>query len=133
ESELSVDELATLARLASKLAKTSETSLDVSSKALAPLRAATSTRDERTVRWTGGGGFAIARLGPSMYDVEDGPEGRTEVYLSQAATNGAWSAAIAGQLGYRRTPDHPVFAGVKGRERLAVIDGVADETVIRDV
>lgn len=133
ESELSVDELATLARLASKLAKTSETSLDVSSKALAPLRAATRTRDEKTVRWTGGGGFAIARLGPSMYAVEDGPEGRTEVYLSQAATNGAWSAAIAGQLGYRRTPDHPVFAGVKGRERLAVIDGVADETVIRDL
>lgn len=132
-SELSDDDLATLARLAAKLAKTSETSIDVSAKALAPLRAATRTRDETTVRWSGGGGFTIARLGPSMYDVEDGPEGRTDVYLSQAATNGAWSAAIAGQLGYRRTADHPVFAGAKGRERLAVIDGVADEAVVRDL
>ncbi|MGP5268053.1 site-specific DNA-methyltransferase [Brachybacterium alimentarium] len=132
-SELSDDDLATLARLAAKLAKTSETSIDVSAKALAPLRAATKTRDETTVRWSGGGGFTIARLGPSMYDVEDGPEGRTDVYLSQAATNGAWSAAIAGQLGYRRTADHPVFAGAKGRERLAVIDGVADEAVVRDL
>lgn len=26
-----------------------------------------------------------------------------------------------------------MFAGVKGRERLAVIDGVADEAVIRDL
>lgn len=133
ESDLSDDELATLAHLSSKLAKTSATSIDVSTKVLAPLRAATKTRDAKTVRWSGGGGFTIARLGPSMYDVEDGPEGRTEVYLSQAATNGAWSAAIAGQLGYRRTAEHPVFAGVKGRERLAVIDGVADEAVIRDL
>lgn len=97
------------------------------------LRAAARTRDEKTVRWSGGGGFTIARLGPSMYDVEDGAEGRTEVFLSPAATNGAWSAAIAGQLGYRRTAEHPVFAGQKGRERLAVIDGVADESVIRDL
>lgn len=133
DSELSDEELATLARLATKLAKASDTSIDVSAKVLAPLRAVTKTRDEKTVSWTGGGGFTIARLGPSMYDVEDGPEGRTEVYLSQAATNGAWSAAIAGQLGYRRTADHPVFAGVKGRERLAVIDGVADEAVMRDL
>lgn len=132
-SELSDDDLATLARLAAKLAKTSETRIDVSAKALAPLRAATKTRDETTVRWSGGGGFTIARLGPSMYDVEDAAEGRTEVYLSQAATNGAWSAAVAGQLGYRRTADHPVFAGVKGRERLAVIDGVADEAIVRDL
>lgn len=97
------------------------------------LRAAARTRDEKTVRWTGGGGFTVARLGPSMYDVEDRPNGKVEVYLSPAATNGAWATAIAGQLGYHRTADHPVFAGLQGRERLAVIDGVADETVIRDL
>lgn len=131
DSDLSDEDLVTLARLAAKLAKTSSTSIDISAKVLAPLRAATKTRAEKTVRWSGGGGFTIARLGPSMYDVEDGPEGRTEVFLSPAATNGAWSAAIAGQLGYRRTAEHPVFAGQKGRERLAVVDGVADESVIR--
>lgn len=97
------------------------------------LRAAARTREQKTTRWTGGGGFTVARVGPTMYDVEDGPDGKVEVFLSPAATNGAWSAAIAGQLGYRRTPEHPVFAGKKGRERLAVIDGVADESVIRDL
>lgn len=97
------------------------------------LRAAARTREQQTTRWTGGGGFAVARVGPTMYDVEDGPDGKVEVFLSPAATNGAWSAAIAGQLGYRRTPEHRVFAGTKGRERLAVIDGVADESVIRDL
>lgn len=132
-SNLTDDELMTLARLAAKLAKTSGTSVDVSKQALTPLRAATKTRDKATVRWSGGGGFTIARLGPSMYEVEDGPDGRTEVFLSPAATNGAWAAAIAGQLGYRSTPDHPVFAGCKGRERLAVVDGVADDLVIRDL
>lgn len=132
-SKLSDDELATLARLAAKLAKTSGATVDVSKQALAPLRATTKTRNEKTIRWSGGGGFTIARLGPSMYEVEDGPDGRTEVFLSPAATNGAWAAAIAGQLGYRSTPDHPVFAGCKGRERLAVVDGVADELVIRDL
>lgn len=132
-SGLSDEELATLARLAAKLAKTSTTGIDITAKALAPLRAATKTREETTICWSGGGGFTIARIGPSMYDVEDGPEGRTEVFLSPAATNGAWSAAVSGQLGYRRTADHPVFVGQKGRERLAVIDGVADEFVIRDL
>lgn len=131
--DLTNDELATLTRLLSKLSKAADTTVDVSSQAVSSLKAATKTRDEKTVRWTGGGGFSIARLGPSMYDVEDGPDGKVEVFLSPAATNGAWAGSIAGQLGYRRTPDHPVFAGRKGRERLAVIDGVADETVIRDL
>lgn len=94
------------------------------------LRDATATREEKTVLWEGGGGFTVARMGPSMYgmDDEDG-----EVYLSSEATNGAWSKAIAGQLKFTLTPDNPVFAGVRKRQRLAVIDGVADETVVRTV
>lgn len=94
------------------------------------LRAATKTRDEKTVQWAGGGGFTIARMGPTMYDVDD-TDG--EVYLSAAATNGAWSKAIAGQLKFTLTPEDPVFCGKKNRQRLAVIDGVADETVVRTV
>lgn len=132
-SNLTDDELSTLAKLLGKFSKNAATTVDVSRQALAPLRAGTRTREQKIVRWSGGGGFTIARLGPSMYEVEDGPDGRTEVFLSPAATNGAWAAAIAGQLGYRSTPDHPVFAGCKGRERLAVVDGVADELVIRDL
>lgn len=95
---------------------------------LKALRAATKTRDEKTVNWSGGGGFTVAQMGPSMYEVDDEDGG---VFLSAAATNGAWSKAIAGQLGFTLTPDHAVFCGVRGRQRLLVVDGVADEQVIR--
>jgi len=98
--------------------------------ALKALRTATKTRDVRTVQWTGGGGFQVARMGPSMYEVDDASG---EVFLSPAATNGAWSRAVAGQLKFTRTPDDPVFCGRKGRQRLAVVDGVVDENVIRTI
>lgn len=76
-----------------------------------------------------GGGFTVARMGPSMYEVdEDG-----ELYLSSESTNGAWSQAVAGQLRFTLTPEDPVFCGMRRRQRLAVIDGVADETVVRTV
>ena len=97
---------------------------------LKALRTATRTRDEVTVQWEGGGGFTIAHMGPSMYDVDDETG---DVFLSRHATNGAWSKAIAGQLRFTLTPDHPVFCGVRGRQRLAVIDGVANETIINTV
>ncbi len=94
------------------------------------LRGATKTRDETTVLWEGGGGFTVAKMGPSMYEVDD-EDGM--VFLSPEATNGAWSKAIAGQLKFALTPDDPVFCGVRKRQRLAVIDGVADETVVGTV
>ena len=81
-------------------------------------------------RWEGGGGFTVAKMGPSMYEVDD-EDG--QVFLSPDATNGAWSKAIAGQLKFTLTPGDPVFCGVRNRQRLAVIDGVADETVVRTV
>lgn len=97
---------------------------------LKALRAATRTRDAVTVQWEGGGGFTVAHMGPSMYDVDDETG---DVFLSQHATNGAWSKAIAGQLRFTLTPGHPVFCGVRGRQRLAVIDGVANETIINTI
>ena len=100
------------------------------SAAIKALRTVTKTRIEKTVQWNGGGGFTVAKMGPSMYEVDD-EDG--EVYLSAEATNGAWSKAVAGQLEFTLTPDHPVFCGVRRRQRLAVIDGVVDETVVRTV
>lgn len=94
------------------------------------LKKATKTKDETEKQWQGGGGYTVARIGPSMFDVDD--EDGT-VYFSQAATNGAWSKAVAGHLGYALTPDNPVFCGSKRRMRLAVLDGVADEHVVRTV
>ncbi len=103
--------------------------VDVMPQVRALLREKAKTRNDTTLLWEGGGGFTVARVGPSMYEVDDDGE----VYLSAAATNGAWSKAVAGQLKFTLTPDHPVFCGVRNRQRLAVIDGVVDETIVRTV
>ena len=114
-------------RLLSKVVKNSEQEFDKT--AVKELKAATKTKQVETQLWHGGGGFAHFLVGPSMYEVdEDG-----DVYLSEAATNGAWSKSVAAQLRFTLTPEHPVFCGVRGRQRLAVIDGVADDVVIRTV
>lgn len=88
------------------------------------------TRDDRTVLWHGGGGYTHLTVGPSMYDVD--PDTR-DIYLSDAAVNGDWSKSVAAQLRFTLTDDNPVFVGIRGRQRLAVIDGVADEVVVRTV
>lgn len=132
DSPLDDDESATLLRLLTKLNAGIEGGVvvDVLPEAARALRAAARTRDETTVNWQGGGGFTVARMGPSMYEVDD--EDGT-IYLSTAATNGAWSKAVAGQLKFALTPDDPVFCGVRNRQRLTVIDGIVDETVVHTV
>lgn len=72
------------------------------------------------VGWTGGGGFRHLRVAPSMFDldVETG-----DVFLAEWASNGAFSEAVAAQLGFEQA-DSPPFCGRKGRTRLAVLDGV---------
>lgn len=79
------------------------------------------------VGWKKGGGFRILEVGPSMYDFTDG-----RAFLAEWATNGAFARAAAAQLGFA-AHDDPPFCGVKGRTRLAVIDGVVDEQVVRAI
>ena len=67
--------------------------------------------------WTGGDGFRVVDVAPSMFEESDGV-----VYLSDWAVNGALAEATAAQLGLAYAPDHP-FVGRKGRSRLAVLDG----------
>lgn len=93
------------------------------------LEDAAKTKNTKTPKWLGGGGFTIAQLGPSMYDVDDETG---DIYLSEAATNGAWSKSVAGQLGFRLKEDG-VFVGYKGRERLAVLNGVAGADVVKTI
>lgn len=88
------------------------------------------TKNITTTNWRGGGGFTVAKMGPSMYEVDDNDG---DIFLSPEATNGAWSKAIAGQLKFTLTPGDPVFCGVRQRQRLAVIDGVVDATVVKTV
>lgn len=132
DTTLTSDETRALLSLLKKASKGAEefVEVDVMPRVRSQLRAAAKTRDETTVLWDGGGGFTVAKMGPSMYEVDD-EDG--SVFLSAVATNGAWSTSVAGQLKFMLTPDDPVFCGVRKRQRLAVVDGVADETVVRTV
>jgi adenine-specific DNA-methyltransferase len=94
------------------------------------LNTAARTKPSKTRIWHGGGGFTHLVVGASMYDVDDETG---DVYLSETAVNGDWSKAVAAQLKFALTPDHPVFCGIRGRQRLAVVDGVADAVVVRTV
>lgn len=81
----------------------------------------------KAVGWEKGGGFRVLEVCRSMYDVEGG-----RAYLADWVTNGAFADAVCAQLGFSSQVEPP-FVGRKGRTRLAVVDGVADESVIRAV
>jgi adenine-specific DNA-methyltransferase len=78
-----------------------------------------------TTAWKGGGGFRVVDVAPSMYEEVAGM-----VFLADWATNGALAEAVAAQLGFAYEPVPP-FCGRTGRRRLAVIDGLVDEHVVR--
>jgi adenine-specific DNA-methyltransferase len=77
------------------------------------------------VEWAGGGGFRVLEVAPSMFDATNG-----QVFLSDWATNGQLSEATAAQLHYDYKPDPP-FCGLRGRSRLAVVDGLVNSAVVR--
>lgn len=77
------------------------------------------------VQWEGGGGFRELRVAPSMFEAEGGI-----VFLSDAMTNSRLAEATAAQLGFDYEP-RPPFVGRKGRARLAVVDGVVNEGVVK--
>jgi adenine-specific DNA-methyltransferase len=89
-------------------------------------RIAKAKKTERRL-WSGGGGFRVLELAPSIYDVDQG-----RAFLAKSATNGRFAEAVAAQLGFHIEHDAP-FSGRKGRSRLAVIDGVVDVDVVRAV
>jgi adenine-specific DNA-methyltransferase len=78
-----------------------------------------------TVGWDGGGSFCLLDVAPSMFEANGGL-----VFLADWMTNGTLSEATAAQLGFTYEADPP-FSGRKGRTRLAVVDGVVNESVVR--
>ncbi|MET8433679.1 site-specific DNA-methyltransferase [Streptomyces sp900116325] len=83
-------------------------------------------KKQTQVLWPGGGGFRSVAVGPSMYEVTE-----YGVMLAEWATNGKFSRAVAGQLGFEwRNGDAP-FCGARGRMRLAVFDGAVGPEEIR--
>lgn len=79
------------------------------------------------VGWCGGGGFRVLAVGASLYE-RDGQR----VLLAGWAKGEEFAQAVAAQLGFAYEPDGP-FAGVKGRIRLAVVDGTADDVVVTSI
>ena len=77
--------------------------------------------------WKGGGGFRVAEVAESILEAHDGG-----FLLAERATNGEFALAVCPQIGFSVASDPP-FIGRKGRQRLAVLDGVADEGSIRAV
>jgi adenine-specific DNA-methyltransferase len=77
------------------------------------------------VEWSGGGGFRILDVAPSMFRAEAG-----QVFLSEWATNGQLAEVTAAQLHFEYEFDPP-FCGRRGRARLAVVDGLLNEDVVR--
>lgn len=80
---------------------------------------------KKVVKWSGGGGFRVLEVAPSMFEEVGG-----RVYLAEWATDTALGEAVAAQFGYTYEPDGP-FSGRKGKTRLAVIDGLVNADVIR--
>ena len=77
------------------------------------------------MKWNGGGGFRILTVSPSMFDEADGM-----VFLGDWMTDWKLAEATAAQLGFVYEVAPP-FVGRKGRVRLAVLDGVVNEAVVR--
>lgn len=75
--------------------------------------------------WGGGGGFRVLQVSSSMFEADGGM-----VFLADDMTNGPLAEATAAQLGFTYEVDPPFF-GRKGRARLAVIDGVVNEGVVK--
>lgn len=76
--------------------------------------------------WEGGGGFRVLDVAPSMFEEDEG-----QVLLADWAVGSALAEATAAQLGYAYDPDLLPFCGRKGRMRLAVVDGLVNEDVVR--
>jgi adenine-specific DNA-methyltransferase len=77
------------------------------------------------VGWAGGGSFRVLDVAPSMFEEDGGL-----VVLSDWVTNGKLAEATAAQLGYDFVAEPP-FCGTKGRTRLAVVDGLVNDAVVR--
>lgn len=77
------------------------------------------------VGWEGDSSFRVLDVAPSMFEEDQGL-----VVLSEWATNGDLAEATAAQLGYEFVQTPP-FCGTKGRTRLAVIDGLVNDAVVR--
>ncbi|MDN5668309.1 MAG: site-specific DNA-methyltransferase [Renibacterium salmoninarum] len=79
----------------------------------------------KSIGWSGGGSFETLLVEPSIYEVAD-----ERAFLREGLSAEDFSRSIAAQLGFVYNQCAP-FSGNKGRTRLAVVDGVIDQEVVR--
>lgn len=89
------------------------------------LKQSVSTKKLSTMQWSGGGGFDVARLSPVWVGVEDVGGTGGAIFTTQDATGEVLARSIAAHKGFRWTGDVDArFAGRKGGQRLAVVEGL---------
>src|SRR5690606_13318354 len=77
------------------------------------------------VGWSMGGGFRSLQVAESAFESEHG-----RIFLAEWVSGDDLRRVAAAQLGFRMEDTEGPFCGRRGRSRLAVVDGVADEVVV---
>ncbi len=106
------------------LSKDPAATAQVVTELIKAIRAAGKTEKTVVRNWCGGGGYRHLVVGESMFEDNSGV-----IVLADWATNGALAEAVAAQLRFPFEP-RPPFAGKKGRQWLAVIDGMLTESLV---
>lgn len=106
------------------LSKDQAATAQVVTELIKAIRAAGKTEKAVVRNWSGGGGYRHVVVGESMFEDNSGV-----IVLADWATNGALAEAVAAQLRFPYDP-RPPFAGKKGRQWLAVIDGMLTESLV---
>ncbi|MEV6168228.1 site-specific DNA-methyltransferase [Streptomyces sp. NPDC051954] len=119
------DEAQEFNRLLTKVSKAAGPELDATT--IKALKAATKTKNVKTVNWHGGGSFAHLQVGDSMFIEMSGM-----VLLADWAAQGALAEVMCAQLSVPYEPDG-IFAAKQGRSRYVVIDGMVGTGTVASI
>lgn len=81
--------------------------------------------------WQGGGGFREVRVAPPVFATAPEEFGGG-VVIAANLPGGLLARSVAANLGFALA-DRAPFVGVKGRQLLAVVEGLVDDTVVDDL
>lgn len=90
-------------------------------EALKTVKKLIDTAPKKTVNWHGGGSFRVAKLSPTCFDYDPDMQA---VMLTETATGQTLVNSVAAQLGFTLTPEANYFHGVRGAQRLVVVEGM---------
>lgn len=122
--DFSTDHLQDATKLLNALAKIDELP-EASFEAIREVKSLIATKPSNVLNWRGGGGFQVAHLSPTCFDVD---EELGQVTLTEAATGDVLVESVAANLGFHllHPDDDTVFEGRRGRTLLKVYEGVVD-------